>query len=201
MALIKLNVIGLTYAQLQQNAYALVLGEENGDRRMSIVIGAVEAQAIAMHLQDIHPSRPLTHDLFATVMEKYQISLRRVFIYKIEQDLFFTELLFRDKEGKEIKVDSRTSDAIALAVRMQTPIYTTEGVMSLTNIPATEREENEPHSEHQEKVVEEEHAVDENNLAILSIEELEEQLQKAVENEAYEKAALIKEEIKHRHKE
>ncbi len=197
MALIKLNVIGLTYAQLQQNAYALVLGEENGSRRMSIVIGAVEAQAIAMHLQGIHPSRPLTHDLFAMVMEKYQISLRRIFIYKIEQDLFFTELLFRDKEGNEIKIDSRTSDAIALAVRMQTPIYTTEDVMNLTNLPPTTEEG----SEYQEKEEEEEHAIDENNLAILSIEELEEQLQKAIENEAYEKAALIKEELKHRKKE
>jgi bifunctional DNase/RNase len=198
MALIKLNVIGLTYAQLQQNAYALVLGEENGDRRMSIVIGAVEAQAIAMHLQGIHPSRPLTHDLFAIVMEKYQISLRRVFIYKIDQDLFFTELLFRDKEGVEIKVDSRTSDAIALAVRMQTPIYATEDIMNLTNQPLTEDDDDEFDSEDQK---EEEQAVDENNLAVLSIEELEAQLQKAVENEAYERAALIKEELKHRQKE
>ncbi len=190
MSLIKLNVIGLTYAQLQQNAYALVLGEENGDRRMSIVIGSVEAQAIAMHLQGIQSSRPLTHDLFASVLEQHHISLRRVFIYKIEQDLFFTELLFRDKDGNETKIEARTSDAIALAVRMGTPIYTTEEVLSFTNQPLTESSFE----------FEEEQAVDDNNLAIRTVEELEEELQKAVKNEAYEKAALIKEELQNRQK-
>lgn len=202
--LVKLNVIGLTYSQTQSSAYALVLGEENGSRRIPIVIGAAEAQSIAMNLQGLTPSRPLTHDLFIELMKGYQLSLVKVVIYKFEKEVFYSELLFKDAEGKQFKMDSRTSDAVALAVRAQCPIYTTEEIMVETSVLFDEEDMDAPDNEDMEENI----IQGDNNealtpekkedLNILTVDELKALLEDAVKEENYEKANLLSEEIKKR---
>ncbi len=203
-ALVKLNVIGLTYSQTQSAAYALVLGEENGSRRIPIVIGSTEAQSIAMHLQGLTPTRPLTHDLFVTLIQNYNIVLNRVIIYKMDKEVFYSEIIFKDKDGVEIKIDSRTSDAVALAVRSQSPIYTTEEIMSATSVFFEEDEESadsEMYSEEEfdsELNVDQEFNVELESYETLNDSELNAQLDKAVKEEDYEKALLLRDEIKQR---
>lgn len=205
--LVKLNVIGLTYSQTQSSAYALVLGEENGSRRIPIVIGASEAQSIAMNLQGLTPTRPLTHDLFVSLLDAYGIALQSVTIYKFEKEVFYSELIFKNEEGHEIKMDSRTSDAIALAVRTQTPIYTTEAIMSETSVFFEDEGDMEANSESEDDDVENdaESFLDDGfpeitniPLSELTEDELKEQLEIAVKGEDYERAMLINEELKKR---
>ena len=183
---IKLNVLGITFSQIQAGAYALVLAEDNGVRRVPIIIGTPEAQSIAIFLEGLHPPRPLTHDLFVTFMEKVNVSLKEIFIYKFIDGVFYSELIFL-KENEEIKIDSRTSDAIALAVRMNTPIYTTEDIMSEAGIimendelsSSFERAENNP-------------TIQERLPENLSEEELKSALEEAIFMEDYEKASKIR---------
>jgi uncharacterized protein len=199
--LVKLNVIGLTYSQTQSSAYALVLGEENGSRRIPIVIGSAEAQSIAMHLQSLTPSRPLTHDLFLELMDGYKLSLMSVTIYKFEKEVFYSELLFNNTEGKQVKIDSRTSDAVALAVRAQCPIFTTEEIMTETSVffdeddvdadDADDLEENILQTSEEPKSLKE-------DINLLSSDELQAMLENAIREENYEKANLLSEEIKKR---
>ncbi len=196
--LLKLNVIGITYTQNQSLAYALVLGEENGSRRISVVVGATEAQAIAMHLQGVAPSRPLTHDLFATVLEQFHISLRKVVIYKLENELFFSEMWFRTGAEEPVRIESRTSDAIALAVRTNAPIYTTEEIMSTAGMPLFAEESSDNPSATQEAKAEEMDDINENNIGSFSTDFLEKKLSEAIQNEAYERAALLQKELKKR---
>jgi bifunctional DNase/RNase len=125
---IKLKILGITFSQVQAGAYALILVEENGIRRVPIIIGTPEAQSIAIYLEGLIPPRPLTHDLFISFTDVINIKLKGVNIYKYEDGVFFSELLF-DNQGKEVRIDSRTSDAIAIAIRVNAPIYTTEMIM------------------------------------------------------------------------
>jgi len=125
---IELRVQGLTNSQIQSGAYALILAEENGLRRIPIIVGTAEAQSIAIALENITPPRPLTHDLFASFSRILEIELKEVFIYKFEDGVFYSELLFIDGT-REIRLDSRTSDAIAIALRMKCRIYTTEAIV------------------------------------------------------------------------
>ena len=122
---VKLNVLGVTYTQIQNGAYALVLAEENGLRRIPIIISSSEAQAIAMRLEHLVAPRPLTHDLFVSFAHSFGVRLIEVFIYKFEDGVFCSELLF-DDGTRRICIDSRTSDAVAIAIRAKAPIYTTE---------------------------------------------------------------------------
>ena len=115
--LIKLNVLGITYSQIQSGAYALVLSESDGDRRIPIIIGTAEAQSIAVELEHIKPPRPLTHDLLAKVLESFDITLKKICIYKFENGVFSSELTLAGKEGVEKSIDSRTSDAVSIAIR------------------------------------------------------------------------------------
>ena len=115
---VKLKVMGITYSQIQNGAYALVLAEENGDRRIPIIIGTAEAQSIAIRLEHLTPPRPMTHDLFASFAQGFGIRLREVFVYHYEDGVFSSELLF-DDGTRQIRIDSRTSDAIAIALRTQ----------------------------------------------------------------------------------
>jgi uncharacterized protein len=115
---VRLNILGLSVSQTQTGAYALVLAEENGERRLPIIIGPVEAQAIAIQLEGLKPPRPLTHDLVKNIALAFEIALLEVVIHKLEEGIFFSELLF-EMDGKEISVDSRTSDAVALALAVQ----------------------------------------------------------------------------------
>ena len=133
---IKLKVLGITYSQIQNGAYALVLAEEEGPHRIPIIIGTAEAQAIAIRLEHLVPPRPMTHDLFVSFAHAFGIRLVEVFIYKFEDGVFSSELLFDDGE-RQIRVDSRTSDAIAIALRSQAPVYTTPEIVEEAGIIST----------------------------------------------------------------
>lgn len=186
---VKLKVMGITYSQIQNGAYALVLAEENGDRRIPIIIGTAEAQSIAIRLEHLTPPRPMTHDLFASFAQGFEIRLREVFVYHYEDGVFSSELLF-DDGTRQIRIDSRTSDAIAIALRTQSPIYTTEKIISEAGIIFQE--------ELKEKKKEETKTVKRKHLNDYSTKELKERLEEAVRMEAYEKAALIQQELKKR---
>src|SRR4051812_31627080 len=133
MKKVKLDIIGLLYSQTQSGAYALVLGEAKGKRRLPIIIGGFEAQAIAIELEKMTPSRPLTHDLFKSFADAFNITVKEVIIYNLVEGIFFAKLLC-DNGEKETEIDTRTSDAIALAVRFQCPIYTYEFTLSSAGI-------------------------------------------------------------------
>ena len=186
---VKLKVMGITYSQIQNGAYALVLAEENGDRRIPIIIGTAEAQSIAIRLEHLTPPRPMTHDLFASFAQGFGIRLREVFVYHYEDGVFSSELLF-DDGTRQIRIDSRTSDAIAIALRTQSPIYTKEKIISEAGIIFQE--------EPKEKKKEETKTVKRKHLNDYSTKELKERLEEAVRMEAYEKAALIQQELKKR---
>jgi uncharacterized protein len=187
---IELTILGLSYSQTQTNSYALILGEVNGKRRLPIVIGHFEAQAIALELEKMKPSRPLTHDLFKSFADNFGILIEEVIINKFHEGIFYAMLVCND--GLKIKqIDSRTSDAIALALRFGCPIYTYENIMAQAGITYEEDEpEILPTPIHDETA--------ENEFRGMSPEELEDELQKAVDNEDYERASIIRDEIKRR---
>jgi bifunctional DNase/RNase len=194
MLKIKLNVLGLSVSQTQTGAYALVLAEENGDRRIPIIIGPVEAQSIAIQLEGLHPPRPLTHDLFKNMAQAFQIELIEVIIYKLEEGIFFSELIC-EQNGTHIAIDSRTSDAVALALRFKCPIYTSEEILSKAGIVIEVSESFE------EDAINEETDQDDsskNKYELYSQKELERLLQEAVHDEKYEVASEIRDEISRR---
>lgn len=184
---VKLRIMGLTYSQTQTGSYALVLAEEIGKRRIPIMIGAFEAQAIALHLEDLQPPRPLTHDLFKSFAHAFGIQLKEVFINKLEEGIFYSELAFFN--GSDIvQIDSRTSDAVALALRFKCPIYTTEEILDKAGIILEEKTDPEAEVENQETSL----------LKDLSLDELETLLDETVSAEDYERASEIRDEIKRR---
>ena len=185
---IKLKVVGLTYSQIQSGAYALILGQIDGPYRIPVVIGAPEAQSIAIELEGIIPPRPMTHDLFESFTHAFGIKLLEVYIYKFEDGIFYSELTFTDGE-RQIVLDSRTSDAIAIAIRTKSPIYTTSDILTTTGFvldndnSASLRADNDT----------EESVNAEPKLENYAVEELESMLAKHIENEEYEQAAVIQE--------
>ena len=182
---IRLNVLGITFSQVQAGAYALVLSEEDGFRRVPIIIGTPEAQSIAIYLEGLHPPRPLTHDLFIAFLQKVNVELQEVDIYKFEDGVFYSELVF--KQGKNvIRLDSRTSDAIALAIRTTAPIYTTEAIMREASIILEEGFQ-EPEPSMGKKA--------ETDPGSMKLNELENALNEAVQNEDYERASHLRDEI------
>lgn len=195
MKKIKLDIVGLSYSQTQSGAYALVLGEVNGRRRLPIIIGSFEAQAIAIEIEKMTPSRPLTHDLFKSLASNYHINIQEVIIYNLVDGIFYAKLICSDGK-KSSEIDARTSDAIALAVRFECPIYTYEFILATAGIVIEGNEfvflENiEPQTE--EKVVS-----STLNYSSLSEEELKTKLKDALADEAYEKAANIRDELSRR---
>jgi bifunctional DNase/RNase len=184
---IRLKILGLSYSQDQSGAYALVLAETDGNRRIPIIIGAVEAQAIAINLEGLKPPRPLTHDLFTSVLSTYDIKITEVFIHAFEEGIFYAEMKMVGEKGN-FNIDSRTSDAIALALRCNCPIYTTEEVMSQTGI-LIDFEDPEVEASPEEEL--DEHSVYDE----FTLNELNEMLDKAVQDEEYEKASVIRDEI------
>jgi hypothetical protein len=196
MQKIRLNILGLSVSQTQSGAYALVLSEENGDRRMPIIIGPVEAQAIAIQLEGLKPPRPLTHDLIKNIALAFEITLIEVIIYKLEEGIFYSELLC-EMDGREVKIDSRTSDAVALALRFRCPIYTTEEILSKAGIilEADEVKKTEPAG--QDKTSKPSKS---SPFSRYTLQELEELLNEAVQNEDYEKASVLRDEINNRKK-
>ncbi len=196
---IGLEIIGLSYSQTQSGAYALVLGEKDGNRRLPIIIGGFEAQAIAIELENMTPSRPLTHDLFKTFASTFEIQVQEVIIYNLVEGIFFAKLIC-NQAGKEVEIDARTSDAIALAVRFNCPVFTFEFILSSAGIILDE--ESESLDFESEASVEEEISdlVDEkpSDLTKKSIHDLEILLNDAIQKEDYERASLIRDEINKR---
>ncbi len=184
---LRLEVLGLTYSQNQSGTYALILGEVDGLRRIPIIIGQSEAQAIAIQLQGLEAPRPLTHDLIQTLMKSYKITLREVFIYKFEKEIYYSELICWREGEEEKKIDARTSDAIALAVRTNCSIYIDEDIFKASSI-IFEPNDNETESEN----------IDKNPIESASLDELTKQLDEAINFENYELASKIRDEIKKR---
>jgi bifunctional DNase/RNase len=188
---IELVIVGLSYSQAQSNSYALVLGETNGRRRLPIVIGHYEAQAIALELEKMKPSRPLTHDLFYNFAQSFGITILEVQITKFHEGIFYATLTCNN--GVSVKeIDARTSDAVALSIRFHCPIYTSDEIMSQAGILF---EEDDTPAQAPEEPGIYDHSGDFRNLTLI---ELESELQQAIENEDYEKASLIRDEIKKR---
>jgi uncharacterized protein len=198
---IELEIIGLSYSQTQTGAYALVLGEKDGaKRRLPIIIGGFEAQAIAIELESMTPSRPLTHDLFKSFADLYDISVKEIIIYNLVEGIFYAKLL-SEKDGEMIEVDTRTSDAIALAVRFKCPIYTHEFILASAGIILDESQEGEDELSKEIDSIEGElesiEIEEPKSLSYddLTIEELNKRLQDAIESENYEEASKIKVEL------
>ena len=197
MEKIKLEIVGLSYSQTQSGAYALVLGESEGKRRLPIIIGGFEAQAIAIELENMTPSRPLTHDLFRSFADKFEIVINEIIIYNLVDGIFFSKLICI-KDGKEIEIDARTSDAIALAVRFDCPVYTYEFILSSAGI-ILEGEEGEE-GEFVEEEINIEELTKSGDLTALSTNELEDELNQAIASEDYERASKIRDELTKRQK-
>jgi len=198
MKKIKLDIVGLSYSQTQSGAYALVLGEVSGRRRLPIIIGSFEAQAIAIEIEKMTPSRPLTHDLFKSFAEAYQIEVQEIIIYNLVDGIFYSKLICSDGK-RSVEIDARTSDAIAIAVRFDCPIFTYEFILSTAGIVIEGNDfvylEN--INETQEEKTVNTSTVG-SGFASLSIDELKTKLQEALAEESYEKAAKIRDELNKR---
>ncbi|MEM6865663.1 MAG: bifunctional nuclease family protein [Bacteroidota bacterium] len=208
MSLVRLKIKGISYSQTQNGAYALILNEVDGDRKLPIVIGAFEAQSIAIALEkEIKPPRPLTHDLFKNFSDRFQIFIKQVIIHKLVDGVFYSSIICERDKVEEI-IDARTSDAIALALRFDAPIFTYKNILDKAGIflkfSNKENDENEDESIVVDEILQEGETVEIESGAStqgyreLSLEELHKELDKAVANEDYEKAAKIRDEISKR---
>jgi len=204
MSLVRLNIKGISYSQTQNGAYALILNEVDGDRKLPIVIGAFEAQSIAIALEkEISPPRPLTHDLFKNFADRFDIVVKQVIIHKLVDGVFYSSLICERDKIEEI-IDARTSDAIALALRFQAPIFTYKNILDKAGIylKVDSKKENE---DEQDSILVDDLLADEleltkpkENYKSKTLEELHNMLDEAVANEDYEKAARIRDEISKR---
>ena len=193
MKKIKLEIVGLSYSQTQSGAYALVLSEVEGNRRLPIIIGGFEAQAIAIELEKMVPTRPLTHDLFKNFATTFNIEVQEVIIYKLVEGIFYSKLICI-REGETVEIDARTSDAIAIGVRFDCNVYTYENILSSAGILLDETE-----MDDDEMVVENlEEEAPKDTLDSLSNEDLQNKLNQAIDNEDYELASKIRDEINRR---
>ena len=203
MSLVRLNIKGISYSQTQSGAYALVLSEVDGSRTLPIVIGAFEAQSIAIALEkEIKPPRPLTHDLFKSFADRFQIVIKQVIIHKLVDGVFYSSLIC-ERDGIEEIIDTRTSDAIALATRFDAPIFTYENILDKAGIYLKINKEDEELSDGEFSLddlieEEEEEMLKESSFSNDTLKQLNDKLEKAVENEDYELAAKIRDEINKR---
>ncbi len=203
MSLVRLNIKGISYSQTQNGAYALILSEVDGDRKLPIVIGAFEAQSIAIALEkEIKPPRPLTHDLFKNFADIFDVIVKQVIIHKLVDGVFYSSIICERDKIEEI-IDARTSDAIALALRFQAPIFTYKNILDQAGIYLKvnpKKNEDDPESLLVDELVSDEVEMvgKETNYKDLSIEELNQMLEKAVNNEDYELAARIRDEVSKR---
>lgn len=200
MSLIQLTIKGISYSQTQTGAYALVLSEIEGTRTLPIIIGAFEAQSIAIALEtEIRPPRPLTHDLFKTFSDTFGIVIKEVIIHKLVDGVFFSSMVC-EKSGKEVMIDARTSDAIAIAVRFDAPIYTYENILDKAGVILKLEEEMalEGKKEIEKIPADLSDSKEKSSFSKLTLTQLQDQLQQAVINENYELAAKIRDEISKR---
>jgi len=203
MKKVRLSIVGLSYSQTQSGAYALVLSEEKGHRRLPIIIGGFEAQSIAIALEkEVVPPRPLTHDLFKQFADEFEIGLKEVLIHKLQDGVFYARLLCVQK-GEEVTLDARTSDAVALAVRFGCPIFTYEEILKAAGIILEEEGSEDSianESFEMEEAIESEKEDVEEHFVSLSESQLAALMQDAIEKEDYEKAAALRDEIEKRKK-
>lgn len=191
MKKVRLEIVGLSYSQTQSGAYALVLGESAGSRRLPIIIGGFEAQAIAIELEKMTPTRPLTHDLFKAFSETFSIDVTEILIYNLVEGIFYAKLICTDGT-REVEIDARTSDAIALAVRFNCAIFTYEFILKSAGIVLDD--DAMPSLESPMSTVEE-MTTPENEYKSKSSEELKNLLQTALDDELYELASRIRDEL------
>ncbi|MDZ7615274.1 MAG: bifunctional nuclease family protein [Flavobacteriaceae bacterium] len=201
MSLVRLNIKGISYSQTQSGAYALVLSENEGERTLPIIIGASEAQSIAIALEkEIKPPRPLTHDLFKTFADRFGIHIKQVIIHKLVDGVFYSSLIC-ENDGIEEIIDARTSDAIALAIRFSAPIFTFENILDKAGIIIKIKDQSKLEQSKfklEDLVVDLEGSEQETGFENDNLEELHKQLEQAVINENYELAAKIRDEISKR---
>jgi len=208
MSLVRLKIKGISYSQTQNGAYALILNEVEGDRKLPIVIGAFEAQSIAIALEkEIKPPRPLTHDLFKNFADRYEIVVKQVTIHKLVDGVFYSSIICERDKVEEI-IDARTSDAIALALRFGAPIFTYKTILDKAGIFLKFSSKDKDKDENDDSIMVDEILQEGETVEIesgasdgyqeLTIEELNKELDKAVANEDYEKAAKLRDEISKR---
>ncbi|QXP61258.1 bifunctional nuclease family protein [Olleya sp. HaHaR_3_96] len=202
MSLVRLNIKGISYSQTQNGAYALILNEVDGDRKLPIVIGAFEAQSIAIALEkEIRPPRPLTHDLFKNFADRFDIVVKQVIIHKLVDGVFYSSLICERDKIEEI-IDARTSDAIALALRFKAPIFTYKNILDKAGIflKVDPTQEHDPDNILIDDLLQDEFELEitDDSYSAKTIEELHNLLDEAVANEDYEKAAKIRDEISKR---
>lgn len=191
---IELQIADIAPSGSTSGAYAMILAEVDGHRRLPIVIGGVEAQAIAIELEKMTPSRPLTHDLFRSLAHGFDIDIEEVLIYNLVEGIFFAKLIAR-MGGRTAEIDARTSDAVAIAVRFNCPVFCEEFILDQAGVNAEEAAQGDDISDIDEQV---EEMLKEEEPTSLSIDELQKQLNIALEQEEYEKASRIRDEINKR---
>lgn len=196
MKKVKLEIVGMSYSQSQSGAYALILGIPGQKKRLPIIIGSNEAQSIAIELEKMKPSRPLTHDLFANFAKHFKITIKEVVINKFEEGIFYSKLIC-EHDGNQSEIDSRTSDAVALSLRFKCSIYTYQSIIDEAGIML----EDDPIGDDPEAQKEASKSEDqESDLSKYLTEELEDMIKTAIENENYEEASKIRDELKLRRK-
>ncbi len=193
MEKVELKFLRITYSHTHAGAYALILSELHGDRRLPIIIGGVEAQAIAIQVENIRPARPLTHDLFKNLCDELAIHVVEVVINDLVEGIFHAKIVL-EQEGRTVEVDARSSDAIALALRFNCPIHTFEFILAAAGLKMEEGEEDAEHHGSSSKQV----AEPKINLRTASPEDLRQLLQDAIDAEDYEGASKLRDEIKRR---
>jgi len=199
MEKIELKVVGLSYSQTQTGAYALILKEKSGKRRLPIIIGGAEAQAIAIPLEKMTPSRPLTHDLFKSFLDNFDVKLHEVVIYNLVEGIFFAKIIC-EQNKKKFEIDARSSDAVAIALRCEKPIYTHDFILSSAGIIIDSEDTNADGDELEEFSTSEISTTGSGSVSGKSMEDLEKELDTALEKEEYEKASRLRDEINKRKK-
>lgn len=192
---IRLKVAGISYSQIHSGAYALILAQAGGEYRIPVVIGPAEAQSIAMIMERVTPPRPLTHDLFVNFARSYGIKVSEINIYKFEDGIYYSEITFTDGD-REVKIDSRTSDAIALALRTGAPIFTTREVLNETGFLIEKDESEDSDSDSSDEPFDSNPEPESPKLENLSISELEKTMQRLIAEENYEEAARVNQILK-----
>jgi len=198
MSLVRLDISGISYSQTQNGAYALILSEQDGNRQLPIVIGAAEAQSIAIALEkEIQPPRPLTHDLFKNVAQDFDIQVKQVIIHKLIDGIFYSSLIC-ERDGLEKIIDSRTSDAIAIALRFNAPIFTYKNILEKAGVDLESEEKGGKKAQKEQAASQTTSSSSSTQYSKMKIDQLNDLLDKAVKDEDYEKAAKIRDEISKR---
>lgn len=201
MKKIELEILGLSSSQSQSGSFALVLGEKDGSRRLPIIIGMFEAQSIAIQIEKINPTRPLTHDLFKSFAQQMDVSVQEIMISDLKEGVFFSKIVCSDGE-KDFELDARPSDAIAIGLRFGVPIYTVESVLSEAGIILSDLDEEEEETDEIPTSAGSSTSADissgKSNITEVSVEELNTMLTEALEKEDYERAAKIRDELNKR---